>query len=399
MSEKAKHIEALKKDIKIIETVPEEYLSDKDIIKSAFDREWYEYIDFINGYPDIFRGLKYFELVDATLSYDKDFVKELIPLCSGYLFSYLPKKLREDKEIFLLSLSHVGADYVFSKLIDNCEEDGKEWDENELLNLELDLRCEIEKKSITEYAGENLLKDIEVVYKVLDIEPDSFCFVNNSLFENRELAIKAVSKGCFNYQKLSNDLKNDKEIIKIALEGKGLDAGLSTKVFWENLEYHVIKYIPEPILNDTAFCLEIIRNTKNEKDSTEYFIQFASDRIRNDRNINLEIVKKNWEVLEVISKEFINDKEIILEALKQNSFAIKYASSEIKNAKDFIFDFIKKSPQALQYVSDNLKDNKEFVLEIVKINGNVLQYASERLKNDSQVISACNIINENRFLQ
>jgi hypothetical protein len=103
--------------------------------------------------------LENFKLVDATLQYNKDFVKELIQICSGYLFSYLPKSLREDKDIFLFALSHVGSDYVFSKLKNNCQKEGERWDEMGIIDVEYNLRLEIEKKSITEKAEENLFKD------------------------------------------------------------------------------------------------------------------------------------------------------------------------------------------------------------------------------------------------
>ncbi len=86
-------------------------------------------------------------------------MKELIQICSGYLFSYLPKSLREDKDIFLFALSHVGSDYVFSKLKNNCQKEGERWDEMGIIDVEYNLRLEIEKKSITEKAEENLFKD------------------------------------------------------------------------------------------------------------------------------------------------------------------------------------------------------------------------------------------------
>ena len=312
MSEKAKYIEALQRDFNVLKTVPKEYLADKDIVKAAFDRKWFEYIEYFGGYPDIFLSLDNFKLVDATLRYNKDFVKELIPLCSGYLFSYLPKALREDKNLFLFALSHVGSDYVFSNLRNNCQEEGERWDEMGIIDVEYDLRLEIDKKSITEKAGENLLKDREVIDKILDSEPISFCNVDASLYSSRDVALKAVSKGCYNYTYLSDELKQDKEIIKLALEANGIEVLWKDSSHWNNVYYYVIKDIPNAVLNDKLFCLEIINDTQKRFRAPEHFLKFCTDSIKDDKDFILELAKKKPIILNFIGERLCNDPDILV---------------------------------------------------------------------------------------
>ena len=315
MSDKAKYIAALKHDLNVLKTVPKEYLADKDIVKAAFDRPWHEYIEYFGGYPDIFLSLENFKLVDATLQYNKDFVKELILICSGYLFSYLPKALREDKDIFLFALSHVGADYVVSNLRNNCQEEGERWDNMGIIDVEYNLRLEIEKKSITEKAGENLLKDEEVVFKILEFEPDSFCNVDALLYSNRDVALNAVSKVCYNYCYLSDELKQDKEIIKLALEANGIDTLWKDSDHWSSIENHVIQYIPYAIMNDKSFCLEIINDTQKRFRAPEYFLKFCPDSMKNDKNFILELAEKKPLILNYISERLCNDPDVL--ALKK----------------------------------------------------------------------------------
>lgn len=315
MSEKTKYIEALKQDFNALKKVPKEYLADKDIVRAAFDRPLYEFIEFFNGYPDIFRGLKYFEMVDATLRYNKDFVKELIPLCSGYLFCYLPKALREDKDLFLFALSHVGTDYVFSKLKNNCQEDGERWDEMGIIDVEYNLRLEIEKKSITENAGENLLKDNEVVYTILDVEPDSFCYLDDMFYSDRDVALFAVKKGCFNYSRLSDELKLDKEITKLALEAHGIEILWKDSDHWGNVYNYVIENIPNAIINDKSFCLEIINDTQKRFITPEHFLKFCPDCIKDDKDFILELAEKKPLILNYISERLCNDPDVL--ALKK----------------------------------------------------------------------------------
>ncbi len=292
-------------------------MADKAIVKAAFDRPWYEYIQFFNGYPDIFLGLKNFELVDATLRYNKDFVKELIPLCSGYLFSHLPEALREDKDLFLFALSFVGADYVFSKLRSNCQEEGERWDEMGIIDIEYNLRCEIEKKSITENAGENLLKDKEVVYKILEIEPDSFCYIDDIFYSDKDIALIAVSKGCYNYSCLNDELKQDKKIIKMALECNGIEPLFDDAAHWSNIENYVIRYIPSTIMNDKSFYNEIINDTEKRFRAPERFLHFATDCIKDDKDFILELLRKKPSIFNYISERLRNDPDVL--AVKKNN--------------------------------------------------------------------------------
>ena len=86
MSEKANYIEELKEKPELLKTLPKEYFADKDIIRAALVKKWHDY-------DTNFEDLELFKLADATLRYTKDFVKELIASCSGYLFEYLPLAL------------------------------------------------------------------------------------------------------------------------------------------------------------------------------------------------------------------------------------------------------------------------------------------------------------------
>jgi hypothetical protein len=227
----------------------------------------------------------------------------------------LPKALREDKNLFLFALSHVGSDYVFSNLRNNCQEEGERWDEMGIIDVEYDLIWEIDKKSITEKAGKNLLKDREVIDKVLDSEPYSFCSVNTLFYSNREVALKAVSKVCYNYTYLSDELKQDKEIIKLALEANGIEVLWKDSDHWSSVKNYVIQYIPYAIMNDKSFCLEIINDTQKRFRAPEYFIKFCSDSIKDDKDFILELAETKPTIINHTSEILQNDPDIL--ALKK----------------------------------------------------------------------------------
>jgi predicted RNA-binding protein (virulence factor B family) len=75
-----------------------------------------------------------------------------------------------------------------------------------------------------------------------------------------------------------------------------------------------------------------------------------------------------------------------LKAVKQNGDSLQYASEELKNDKEVVLEAVKQYGRSLLYASEELKNDKEFVLEVVKQNGDSLEYASEELKNDKEVL-------------
>ncbi len=45
---------------------------------------------------------------------------------------------------------------------------------------------------------------------------------------------------------------------------------------------------------------------------------------------------------------------------------LEYASNELKNSKDIVLESVKKNGRALQFASNKLKNSKDIVLEALK---------------------------------
>ena len=59
-------------------------------------------------------------------------------------------------------------------------------------------------------------------------------------------------------------------------------------------------------------------------------MQYASDELKNDKNIVMEAVKQYGGALYFASDELKNDKSIVMEAVKQDGSALDFASDELK---------------------------------------------------------------------
>lgn len=56
----------------------------------------------------------------------------------------------------------------------------------------------------------------------------------------------------------------------------------------------------------------------------------------NDKEVVLELVKKNGLILYYASENLQNDKDVVLEAVKQNGFALIHASKSLQSNKDLL---------------------------------------------------------------
>jgi len=251
MSEKTNYIEALKKDPYLLKKLPKEYLADKDIIKAALVKKWHDY-------NTNFEILELFKLADATLRYNKDFVKELIASCSGYLFEYLPLALREDEEILLFALKNSGYDYIYNKMKNDALSDEEDYNEDHVDDISYSLFLHISfEKSVMCHAGKNLLNNKKVVLKTLELEENGFFFVSDALHDDKELALEAVSIDATNFESLSNRLRDDEDLALAADQGNGeLLAEYDYRGKWVHLESCFFELLSDRLKNDRNFIIK-----------------------------------------------------------------------------------------------------------------------------------------------
>jgi hypothetical protein len=79
----------------------------------------------------------------------------------------------------------------------------------------------------------------------------------------------------------------------------------------------------------------------------------------------------------------------VLEAVKKNGRLIKYASEELKNDKEVVLEALTRDGCSLFYVSKELQNNREVVLEAVKQDGRSLFFASKELQELRNCTCGC----------
>ena len=96
-------------------------------------------------------------------------------------------------------------------------------------------------------------------------------------------------------------------------------------------------------------------------------------------------------------KSFRNRKDLkswVYDKVARNGLTLEFASEELRNDKEIVLKAVQNRGSALQYASDELKNDREIVLEAIKFDKEAIQYASEEMKNDPEIVEALKGENE-----
>lgn len=212
-------------------------------------------------------------------------------------------------------------------------------------------------------------------------------------FENKKSILKALSK----YVK--SDKTTDPEVYKIIVK---LEKGviISIDEIKEKYRYHP-EIVAKALEMDGYNLSRLSDEHKNNKELVETAVksspmafEYASDKLKSDKNFLAEILKIDGRVLEFLSEEFRDNEELANIAVSNRASAIKFVNNKLKNDSEIIQNALDKGLQndatVLEFLPSKLQDSKDIVLKVIELNGFDLEYASNRLKSDKDCIKvAC----------
>jgi hypothetical protein len=84
-------------------------------------------------------------------------------------------------------------------------------------------------------------------------------------------------------------------------------------------------------------------------------LEYASDRLKNDKEVVMKAILNNPSFIEYASEELQNDMEIMLIAVKDNAENLCYASPSLQNNKKLVLTAFEDSDRASFYVGSELR--------------------------------------------
>ena len=131
-------------------------------------------------------------------------------------------------------------------------------------------------------------------------------------------------------------------------------------IIWSGTLWIIFKLNPTrrtENLNNKEYILKIIRDSAFDPVN----LKNASEKIKNDKEVILEAVKKDGASIFYASQELRADREIVLEAVRTYSYALSYASQELQNDKEIVLEAVKHSRLALEFASQRLQNDPDIL--------------------------------------
>ncbi len=331
---------AVKNNPKALQFVPEIYKSDYDLIIRLFDEN-----KFLAPLMKEYGFLNSFDSSLITKYNSRNLFSELAKKNGGIL-EYLPDGYRNDRLIVFEAFK--SSNYSFR------------------------------------FANDKIKKDPEFITEINKIAKDDFFFneIDLSLVNNQKFILNllkenpSIHRGGFDCDnRLNEQFFKDREFCLILIELGIFSLRVHNSNFW----------------NDKTFVLEVCQRSKD----LLLYTDCVKPELLGDREVLLNLLKFDGNLLKKAPEELKNDKEVVLTAVSHSHDALNYVSQELKNDRDIAKKALLYHYWAIFYVSENLINDKSFFLELVNEDGKLLKCTSSTSKfnADKEIVLAA--LNQN----
>lgn len=292
--------------------------------------------------------------------HDKKIMGKLLGV-SGYYFSILPEELKADKK-WLLALVKKSNGFVF-RFFEKSLKNDKEF----VLQA---LKCRASYRDI----GSALYSDEDVLREALKNE-SCFLYASEQLRSNKEVVKRVLKLNPGSYADLSEEFKNDKELLVLALETC-------------NKEKKPIGF------------LEFIPNELRTKEIAQMSVElgvnwlFYFKKYNDDESLVLKVLAREGELIDYVSERLRKKYSVVLTSILNNGQALSKVEKEFRENYLLCYKALKDYPWIYSMLSEKLKDDKELAKIVIKQEGELVRYSSERLRNDLSII----LLGQNRSI-
>lgn len=223
-------------------------------------------------------------------------------------------------------------------------------------------------------------------------DPYDFNKLDDIFKSDKEVVMAAVTGHGDNLEYAADSLKADKEVVLAAINNSGSALRFSADNLKEDPEilisslrnYGSLEHFPDHLKANKKFVLGTVAISGEN-------LEYASDELKADKEIVRVAIKNSSRSLEYASEALRADREIVLEAMKNRGVDFRYIDEKFKADKEVVMAAVQNNGSVLEYASDSLKADKEFILSIIQsyeYGYYVLEHASDEIKSDKEIVMA-----------
>lgn len=254
--------------------------------------------------------------------------------------------------------------------------------------------------------SEALRGDKEVVMAALQKDARPLAYCSDALKADKEVVVQAMTVGCVNcsrtimqqvLKQAAPVLQDDKDVFVALINGNSNNNPEGPeRVKW-------FESVPEKFKSDKDVMMAVVGGQGD-------VLQHASEALKGDKEVVMRAVgnKKSFNrggpVLCHASEALRDDKEVVMKAMLgmgQDFKDFEFASERLRGDKDIFLEMVASmepicgedvEPAILKFASKALKNDKDVVMALVLKSGEALQYASDALQTDMELIKAGDVM-------
>ena len=124
---------------------------------------------------------------------------------------------------------------------------------------------------------------------------------------------------------------------------------------------YALRYASDALKDDREIVLAAVMQAGHT-------LEYASQRLKTDRVFAIIMIEKNCKLFDFISREFVSDESFIEEALEKNGRALRYVHPDFKTKKNIVLKAVTSDGYALEFVGWAIDSYREIVLAAMKQN-------------------------------
>ena len=261
---------------------------------------------------------------------------------SSFFYGEISDELKKDIDIAKAIIKNNGSG-GFDKIDPSFKTDK----EIILLAYEKDSDGYNSNASNEDYVPKEFVNDVEVISAAVKAGW-SLDKVPEGLKEDKNILMAGVQNDPRSYEKLSDEQKNDEEILLAAMESK---KGGSF--------YTPFKFASDELKTNKALVLKVLSKSGVS-------LEHVSDELKKDKEVVLEAAKQSGYSLQHADENFRQDREIVMYAARDG--ASNYIDSSFKNDHEICLSLIKKNASNIFWCDDSLKKDKAFMIQAIEQN-------------------------------
>lgn len=286
--------------------------------------------------------------IEKKWVHDKEVMMHLIDK-DGIYFDYLPKDLRTDEDFLL-------------KLIRKCPNTFANFDRSTRSNKSFVIKALKAGADYIDIAW-SLKKDEEVLFEALKKNTNFFSNASEKLRSDRLVALMALEFDGNLYRYLSDDLRGEKDLLLLAIKSCAV----------KNEQINFSDKIPEKLKTKDVALLCASRDSGLLRS----FYKFVDDK-----DVVMEALKSNGEMLSFVSDECQMDPKIALIAAKSGGKSWACGSEKYKTNIFYCYKALQNYAWIYVHLSEKQKDEPFLAHLVIKEDGSLIRHSSERIRDD-----------------